>query len=225
MKNDKLHVGIILDGNRRFAKAQGLNNLKGHEYGARVLERLFDWIDDFDIGEFSFFLFSLENFKRSVLELTALMKLFKRYFKKLLNDKRIFEKKIKVNFAGDLQKFDSELQSLMADVMEKTKSHDEFVVNFCMGYCGRNEIVSAVRSCIEKGNEINEENIQKNLWISDEPDFIIRTGKQIRLSGFLPWQSVYSEWIFLDKFWPEFTREDLVNCIKEFKLRQRNFGR
>jgi len=225
MKNGKLHVGIILDGNRRFAKVQGLNNLKGHEHGAKVLEKLFDWVEDLDIGELTLYCFSLENFKRSEVEVTALMKLFRRYFKKLSEDKRIFEKKVKINFVGDLQRFDSGLQGLMVDIMEKTKSHENFIVNFCMGYGGRNEIVSAVKSCINNKEEISEENIKKNLGIRTEPDFIIRTGKQIRLSGFLTWQSIYSEWIFLDKFWPEFTKQDLRDCIKEFKSRKRNFGR
>jgi len=225
MKKDKLHVGIILDGNRRFAKQRGESVLKGHEYGAKVLEEVFDWVEELDVGEMTFYLFSLENFNRSKLEVSVLMKSIKRYLKRLEKDRRVFEKKVKINFAGDLERFDSGLQGVMEEIMKKTKEHKDFVVNFCMGYSGRQEIVRAVKLCIEKGEEISEESIQKNLWIKNNPDFIIRTGKQMRLSGFLPWQSVYSELIFLDKLWPEFTKGDLVGCIEEFKSRKRNFGK
>ena len=108
--------------------------------------------------------------------------------------------------------------------MEKTKNYDSYVINFALGYGGRQEILAAVKKLMESKEEINEKNLTKNLWLTNEPDLIIRTGGEKRTSNFLAWQSAYSEWVFLDKTWPEFSKQDFINCIEEFKKRKRNFG-
>ena len=113
----------------------------------------------------------------------------------------------------------------MYRAQEKTKQNKNYIINFAIAYGGRQEIISAVKKLIEEKKEINEKNFQKSLWLQDEPDLIIRTGGEKRTSNFLPWQSIYSEWIFIEKFWPEFTKQDLEKAIEEFKNRKRRFGK
>ena len=113
----------------------------------------------------------------------------------------------------------------MRDLEEMTKTHDNYIINFALGYGGRQEIIEGIKQLVNNREEINEENLQKNLWLSNDIDLIIRTGGEKRTSNFLPWQATYSEWIFLDKMWPEFTKQDLFDCIEEFKNRKRRFGK
>ena len=224
MSKKKLHVGIILDGNRRFAKKLGKQVWKGHEYGAEKVEKLLDWAKELDIGEMTLYCFSMENFNREKKEVEYLIKLFKKFFKKFKDDKRIGEDRVQINFIGDLKRFDDELQELMNEMMERTKDYGGFRINFLMGYGGRWEIIEGIKKIVENNLEVNEEMLENNLLIKNEPDLIIRTGGEMRGSGFLPWQSVYSEWFYLEKLWPEFEKEDLVRCIDEFKKRDRRFG-
>ncbi len=225
MSSKRYRIGIILDGNRRFARKKGLQAWKGHEFGAEKVENLLDWAKELDICEMTLYCFSAENFNRDKREVEYLMKLFKRFFRKFKDDKRIHENQVKIIFAGDLKKFDEELQELMIDIMEKTKNYTNYKINFLVGYGGRWEIVNSVKKILENGEEINEEKLGKNLVVREEPDFVIRTGGEIRSSGFLPWQTVYSEWFYLDKLWPEFEKEDLRRCIDEFEKRDRRFGK
>ncbi|MEK6906614.1 MAG: polyprenyl diphosphate synthase [Nanoarchaeota archaeon] len=220
-----MHLGIILDGNRRFSKRLMKEPWKGHEHGAEKLKKLIDWCPDFNIKELTLYCFSLENFNRPKKEFEYLMDLFKKELLDLKNNSQLDEKKIRVRFIGKRELLDKELQNLMSEIEEKTKSYNNFVVNFAIAYGGRQEIVEAVKKVVYNNEEINEENIQKNLWMPEEPDLIIRTGGEKRTSNFLPWQSTYSEWIFLDALWPEFTKEDLKNSVDEFNNRQRRFGK
>lgn len=222
-----LHVGIILDGNRRFAKRLMKQPWKGHEYGAEKVEKLFDWCKELNIGELTIYCFSLENFKRPKKEFDYLMDLFKKEFGKLKKDSRIEKNKIKIRFIGKTELFNEKIQKLIRDIEENTKSHRDYTINFAFGYGGRQEIISAVNKIIveKKTSKITEQDFEKYLWLKHEPDLVIRTGGEKRTSNFLPWQSTYSEWIFLNKMWPEFTKEDLENCIKEFHERKRRFGK
>ncbi|MBI3026489.1 di-trans,poly-cis-decaprenylcistransferase, partial [Candidatus Woesearchaeota archaeon] len=139
----------------------------------------------------------------------------------------IFENRIRINVIGRLEMFPKGIRKAMLDIMEKTKNHRNFTVNFAMAYGGRQEIVDAFRKIIKskiKPNQINEKLIANNLYLKSEPDLVIRPGGEIRTSNFLTWQSVYSEWIFIDKLWPEFTKQDLIKCIEEFNKRERRFG-
>jgi len=226
MINKKLkHVGIVLDGNRRFAKKAGLNFRKGYEIGAEKVEKLLEWMVELDIFELTLYCFSLENFSRPKEELNFLMKLFKSYFRKVKKDKRVEKEGIKLRFVGKREFFDEELQEIMNSLEVMTKNNKNHVVNFAFGYGGRQEIVNAVKRLRKSGEEISEESLQKNLWIGSDVDLVIRFGSEKRMSNFLLWQASYAEWIFLDKNWPEFERQDLVDCLDEFKKRSQRFGK
>ena len=224
------HVGIILDGNRRFAKRLMAKPWKGHEWGYEKVRRLFDWCKEFDIRELTLYAFSIENFDRPREEFDFLMELFARAFSELKNEEEKIED-ICVSFIGRIQMFPEKVQKAMYELMEKTKNNRPFRINFAMAYGGRAEIIDAVRSIAEqvkKGvldvQKINDEVFAQNIYLNSDPDLIIRTSEK-RLSGFLTWQSAYSEIIFIDKLWPEFEKEDFVACVEEYKLRQRRFGK
>lgn len=220
------HIGIILDGNRRFAQKNMLNPLTGHEHGVKVVWDFFEWAKELRIKEVTMFAFSTENFKRSKVEVDYLLKLFVTEFDKLIKSGRLERDKIKIRFIGRLHMFDKKLRDKMEELVRYTKNFDGLTANFLMAYGGRAEIIDAANSLIKKGvKKIDEETLSKNLSLQSEPDLIIRTSEQ-RLSNFLLWQCAYSEIIFLpDKLWPEFTKQDLVNCIEDFNSRQRRFGK
>lgn len=231
MAKDVKHVAIILDGNRRYGEKIG-NRLKGHVHGGKKVEELFKWCRDLGVKELTLYTFSVENFNRGEKEVDYLMNLFRQQIKRFKDDKKLKDGGVRVNFIGRLELFPKDVQEAMEDVMEKTKGNDEFKVNFAMGYGGRSEIVDATKKIIEKikNNELKEEDvdenlISKNLYLKNDPDIVIRPGGEKRTSNFLIWQSNYSEWFFVDKLWPEFTKEDFVKIIEEFKERERRFGR
>jgi tritrans,polycis-undecaprenyl-diphosphate synthase [geranylgeranyl-diphosphate specific] len=221
---ENLHIGIILDGNRRFAKKLMKQPWKGHEEGAKKVEELLNWSLELGIKQLTLYCFSIENFNRTKEEVNFLMKLFKKEFERLEQDKRIRENRVRIRFIGQKEMLDKDLQELMKRIEEKTKDYNNYFLNFAIAYGGKQEILYAVKKLIECKKEVNEENFRKCLWLYDSPDLIIRTGGEKRTSNFFPWQSVYSEWIFLDKMWPEMTKKDLQEAIEEFNKRQRRFG-
>jgi len=226
MAEEKLnHIAVILDGNRRFAKERGLPSYKGHEAGAEKLEEIIKWSRELGVKELTFYALSTENLKRDPIELKFLFDLFKRYFKRFVNSKDIQDNKVKINFIGDLSLVPEDVKELCIKLQEKTKKYDNYKLNFCFAYGGRLELVNAFNKIKDKKGKITEEDISNALWLKSEPDLIIRTGDAKRTSNFLPWQSIYSEWVFLEKMLPEFTKEDLVSAIEEFKKRRRNFGK
>ena len=224
------HIAIILDGNRRYAKKIGLRPWKGHEFGIKKLEQLLDWCIELGIKELTLYSFSTENFNRAKTEKDFLFSIFKREFNNMKHRKDIFKNKIRINVIGRIDMFPEDIRKAMLEMMEITKKHTNFIVNFAMAYGGRQEIVDSFKKIIEHSKKLNPSNINenlitKNLYLQSEPDLVIRPGGEVRTSNFLTWQSVYSEWIFINKLWPEFTKEDLVNCIEEFKRRERRFGK
>lgn len=226
------HIAIVLDGNRRYAKKLGMQPWKGHEFGLRKLEELFDWCQDLGIKELTLYSFSAENFRRAKREINCLFSLFRQEFNKMKQKNGIFRNKIRINVIGRLNMFPEYIREAMLDVMEKTKNHNKLIVNFAMAYGGRQEITDAVKNIAEnvkKGRirveNINEELITNNLYLKSEPDLVIRPGGEKRISNFLLWQSSYSEFFFTDKLWPEFTKQDLIKCIEEFERRERRFGK
>lgn len=232
MNKELKHIGIILDGNRRFARRLMMKPWQGHELGYKKIKKLLNWCSELGIKEVSLYTWSFENFQRPKKEVDYLMKLFKRAFKEVKKEKDVHEKRIKINFIGRLHLFPKDVQEAMKELMEATKDYNNHIVNFCMAYGGRQEIVDAAKNMIadlEKGKvkheDINEELFKKYLYTPDEPDLIIRTGGEKRLSGFLLYVSSYSELIFLEKMWPEFEKEDLIACIEEYRQRERRFGR
>ncbi|MBS3176322.1 di-trans,poly-cis-decaprenylcistransferase [Candidatus Woesearchaeota archaeon] len=229
-----LHVGIILDGNRRWAKARGMMPWVGHSKGAEKLEQLFDWCKELGINQVTLYCFSMQNFQRSSAEVKFLFQVFKRSFDKLLkNIEKTRKDDIRIRFIGRTHLFPASIKERMDKIMELTRDHKTYTANFCMAYGGREEITDAMKKIavlVENGDlapeEITEETIKENLWLQDEPDFIIRTSGEQRTSNFLPWQGNYSEWFFPKKMWPEFEKEDLSTCVNEFlEQRQRRFGK
>jgi tritrans,polycis-undecaprenyl-diphosphate synthase [geranylgeranyl-diphosphate specific] len=235
MEQDKKfpkHIGIILDGNRRFAKKLMQQPWKGHEWGAQKVENIFKWCREVGVRELTLYAFSMQNFNRPKEEFDYLMKIFKEMFEKAKTNKDIHDNKIRINFIGRINLFPKEVHQKMLELMEATKQYNDYTVNFAMAYGGREEIVDAIKKigrAIEAGEvtdaQINEELVDKYVYMPDQPDFIIRTGGDHRTSNFLVWQSSYSEWFFLEKTWPEFEKEDLLQCIAEFQGRERRFGK
>ncbi len=224
------HVGVILDGNRRFSKKLMMKPWKGHEWGKGKVEKLFEWCKELKVGELTLYAFSIQNFNRPKEEFDYLMKLFVKAFNEIKNDERI--KDIRMNFIGRIQLFPEEVQKVMNELMEITKENKPYIVNFAMAYGGQEEVIDAVKRVseqIEEGklniNDINEESFKDFLYLKDSPNLIIRTGGEKRTSNFLNYQAAYSEWIFIEKLWPEFEKEDFISCIKEYSDRSRRFGR
>ena len=232
IENVPRHVGIILDGNRRFAKRLMLKPFKGHEWGYKKVREVLKWCKEFGVKELTLYAFSLENFDRPKMEFDYLMDLFERAFKETKEDREVHENKIKINFIGRIEKFPERVQKAMKDLMDSTKDYSGFVVNFAMAYSGRAEIIDATKKIAEQIKEgkldidqINEEVFKKYIYLESEPDLIIRTSEK-RLSGFLLWQGSYAEIEFLpDTLWPEFSKEQFVKCLVDYSNRERRFGK
>ena len=220
------HVGIILDGNRRFAKKMLLESWKGHEYGTEKVEQLFDWCKELDIKELTLYIFSMQNFNRSKTEVSYLMDLFCKFFSGVNIREKIKDNGIAVRFIGRTRLLPQKVQETIHKLEDETKHHKTFKVNFAMAYGGREEIIDGIKRLMKEGiKEVDENTFSKYLYLQNEPDLIIRTGGDKRTSNFLVWQSWYSEWFFVDKYWPELEKEDLAEIVEEFSQRQRRFGK
>ena len=230
-ENMPKHIAIIMDGNRRWAKAKGKTASFGHKEGAKTLEKIVRYANKIGLKYITVYAFSTENWKRAEDEVSALMLLLQNY----LDDysKRADSENIKVKILGDITAFSQGMQKSIINCMERTKNNTG--VNFCiaLNYGGRNEIVGAVRKIAEEVkegkidiNQIDEKMISDKLYTTaiPDPDLVIRTSGEIRLSNFLPWQTVYSELLFIEKNWPDFTEDDLDNAIVEYQKRTRKFG-
>ena len=232
MNRNPEHIGIILDGNRRFAKRLNLDPWKGHEFGYEKLKKLFKWCKELDIKELTLYCFSMQNFNRPKKEFDYLMDIFEKAFNEVSTDENIHKYKIRINVIGRYYLFPEKVQEKIKKVMDLTKNYNNYRINVALAYGGREEIIDAVKKIAEKLknkelkiNEINEKTFAENLYLDKEPNLIIRTGGEQRTSNFLPWQSIYSEWFFLEKAWPEFEKQDLINVIEEYKNRERCFGK
>lgn len=226
------HIAIILDGNRRYARKIGLEPWMGHEFGIKNIKHLLGWCIKLGVKELTLYSFSTENFRRTKTEISFLFKIFEREFSNMAHREDIFKNRIRVNVIGRLDMLPKGIRKAMQEIMELTKNHKNFTVNFAIAYGGRQEIVDAVKKIANKAknseikiNDIDENLVAKNIYLKSEPDLVIRPGGEIRTSNFLTWQSAYSEFVFLDKLWPEFTKKDLTKCIAEFKKRERHFGK
>lgn len=226
------HVGIIMDGNRRWAKEKGMIPSLGHKAGADNLKKVAEACEKFGIKHLTVFAFSTENWKRSKDEVKYLMDLFLSYAKSFR--KRLNEKNYRVRMAGDKSALSEELQQEITYIEEATRNNDGLTINLAINYGGRAEIINATKNIAEKVKngeisieEINEDLINRNMqtYDSPDPDLIIRTGGEKRLSGFLIWQSAYSEFYFTKVYWPDFDGEELNKAIIEYSNRKRNFGK
>ena len=230
-ENMPKHIAIIMDGNRRWARAQGKPASFGHKAGAKVLENIVRYANKIGLEYITVYAFSTENWKRAEEEVKALMLLLQNY----LDDysRRADTENIKVKILGDITALSQGMQKSIIKCMERTKNNTGITFNIALNYGGRDEIVRAVKKIAEqvendkiKVEDINEEMISNNLYTEGEPDpdLVIRTSGEIRLSNFLPWQVVYSEFLFIDKNWPDFSEKDLDEAIIEYQKRTRKFG-
>ena len=229
---DVNHIAIILDGNRRWAKDRGLDKYIGHKEGAKNLEDLTKKANEKGLKYLTVYTFSTENCKRSKEEVTYLMKIFTIYFKRLL--KRVNKYNIKIKFFSSRDGLTKDLIKMIDEIEEISKNNTGLQINLCFNYGGRREITEATRKIAEdvlagkiKPEEITEEIFSKKLYSSaiPDPDILIRTSGEKRLSNFLPWQITYSEFLPLDKYWPDFTKDDVDFCVEEFSKRKIRKGK
>lgn len=224
------HIGIIMDGNGRWAKKRLLPRNMGHKKGAEVFQDITRYCNELGLEAVTFYAFSTENWKRPAEEVNGIMALLKEYLVKAFD----YEKENnRVIFLGDKSAFSGELLELMLDIEEKTKDRTGMTLNIALNYGSRNEIVHAAKNIAKQvmDGEISLEDIDENLF-SDylytkgqpDPDFILRPSGEKRLSNFLLWQSAYAEFVYMDVLWPDFTRADLDKAIIEFNKRNRRFG-
>ena len=221
------HIAIIMDGNRRWAKLKNLPSAMGHKKGVDALKTTLKACDDFGIKYLTVYAFSTENWNRKQEEVDFLMDLF---CKTLENEtKEMQEKNVVIKFIGDLINLPEKLQTILKYASDLTKNNTGVNLQIAFNYGSRNEIVHAIKSIIEKGikpDDITEELISSELYTTNipDPDLLIRTGGEMRVSNYLLWQIAYSEFYVTQKFWPEFDKEALSEAILEFKNRQRRFG-
>ncbi|MEM5828327.1 MAG: polyprenyl diphosphate synthase [Candidatus Aenigmatarchaeota archaeon] len=225
------HIGIIPDGNRRWAKKRGLAPHVGHWYGAKKLEEVLKYLFKLGIKKVSVYALSTENIKnRSKKEVREIFKIFKHYFLKWNRGefKEIEEYRVRVNFFGNFVLLPKSLVKLMKKISEKTRKHRDRFLNILIAYGGTYEILSAIKRLVSKNvkiEKIDEETLKKYLFVKDDVDLIIRTGGYSRLSNFLPLQSTYAEIYVTKKLWPEISKRDILNAIKWYSRVQRNFGK
>lgn len=226
-----VHIGIIMDGNGRWAKKRGLPRKAGHSAGAKTFRKITRYCSDIGIKYLTVYAFSTENWKRPKDEVDSLMKLFKSYLEEALEDFK--DDSIVVKFIGDKSQFSDDLRALMIENEESSKDRDGMVLNIAMNYGSRDEIVHAVKNICDdiKGGSISEGDISEQL-ISDylytsgqpDPDLIIRPSGEHRISNFMLWQSAYSEFVIMNKLWPDFEKSDLDEAIKIYSGRNRRYG-
>ncbi len=229
------HIGIILDGNRRWAASQGLAQGAGHMEGANRAEELLDWCHDLGIKTVTLYVLSMENLDRSTEELKGLFALIEARLARLLSDERITRYKVNVRAIGQLELLPESIRALLTAIEQKTEGFGDHYLNIAVAYGGRAEITDMVRSVAQdvksgklKPEEITEDTIGKRLYTSylpnQEPDLIIRTSGEERMSGFMLWQGAYSELVFMDVFWPAFRKIDLMRAIRTYQKRTRRYG-
>jgi len=225
------HIAIIMDGNRRWAREKGLETKEGHKAGADNLENIAKYCNEIGVKYLTVYAFSTENWKRSKEEVSALMILLKNYLKKF--SKNANKEGIRIKILGDISILDDGLRKSINEAVERTKNGTGLTLNIAFNYGGRAELTHAMKKIAQevvdnkiKIDDINESLISEKLYTENQPDpdLLIRPGGELRISNFLPWQLVYSEFYFTDKFWPDFNNEDLLDAIKTFNKRNRKFG-
>ncbi len=218
-------LGFIMDGNRRFAKEQGLDPLIGHVAGKDKLIEVMGWSKEVGVKHLVVYAFSTENWQRSEAEVSSLMGLFGQGIKDL---EAKAERDFAVRFIGRREDFSAELQAEMEHLEESTAlGEPAYTLWIALSYGGRAEIVAAANAAIAKGEVVTEETFAKLLWSSGmpDPDLIVRTGGEVRLSNFLPWQSVYSELYFTPTYWPAFTKDEFMSILETYATRDRRKGK
>lgn len=218
-------VGIILDGNRRWAKERGLPQLMGHREGLLKYKKIAKHAASRGVKHLAVFMFSTENWSRSEEEVKYLMDLFREEAGKQL--KELLEENVRVRFVGQRERFAPDLQEIMNKIETDSMAKDGMTAWICLSYGGRAEIVAAARAVVSDGKEITEEEISAHLWTAEmpDPDIIIRTSGEKRVSGFLTWGAVYSELFFTDTKWPDFSEDEFDSILVEYTQRERRRGK
>ena len=230
------HIAIILDGNRRWAKRNLSLPKEGHLKGADAVENLLDWCEEFDIKIITLYVLSAENLSRKDLELEYLFKIIRIRLEKLFNDPRIHKNQMRVKAIGRVELLPDSIKNVLKRLDDATKNYERHFLNIAIAYGGQDELIDAIKKIVGKIKDgvlkiedINKKEIESNLYTShlpqSSPDMILRTSGEKRLSGFLLWQSAYSELVFMDVFWPGFRKIDLMRAIRTFQKRKRRIGK
>ncbi len=228
------HVGIIMDGNRRFARELWMDPLDGHKKGRDKLEEVIEWCRELGIEILTVYAFSTENFNRTRDEVERLMRMFAENLKKAADNEKTHRHGIKIRVIGQVDLLPEEVREAVRYAEERTKEFNNFVLNVAIAYGGREEIVRAIKEIAKKVKEgkltlddITEDTVRKHLYTADipDPDLILRTSGEERISNFLLWQSAYSELYFADIYWPTFRKIDFLRAIRSYQLRERRFGK
>lgn len=231
MNNLPEHIAIIMDGNRRWAKEHNVPIQMGHKEGAKTIEKIVKYANQIGLKYITVYAFSTENWKRSQEEVSWLMQLLQNYLDEY--SKRADTQNIKIRVLGDMSALNQGLQNSIVEAIERTKNNTGTSFNIALNYGGRDEIVKATQKIAKQVQEgtlsiedINEEVLSNNMYTYDmpDPDLMIRTSGELRTSGFLMWQLAYTEFLFVDKYWPDFTEKDLDDAIEAYGKRKRKFG-
>lgn len=220
------HIGIIMDGNGRWAKKRGLPRVFGHRAGVRTVKKIVETASKLGIKCLSLYAFSTENWQRPKQEIESLFNLLRNYIKK--EKKNLKKSNIKLIVSGDISKLDEKTKNELKNLIEELKNNDGLILNLCLNYGGRQEIIKAINKIIEsKIKKVDEEIFEKFLYTAGLPelDLLIRTSGELRISNFMLWQAAYSEFYFTKTLWPDFTPKEFVLAIKDFQNRERKFGR
>jgi len=227
------HVGVILDGNRRWAKQNKLALLKGYEVGAQRADDLCRWAMAADIHMLSLWTWSTENFNRPEDQVKGMMDLFRFYLKRYLNSSFLADHEIRFRIVGKVEMMPADIQQMAHELEEKTRHFDRMILNGCMAYGGRQEVVDAVSRIVARAaagelaeTDVTFDLLNAHMYYDDlNADLIIRTGGDRRTSGFLLWHTDYSEWYFSEKLFPDLTQEDFLTAVRDFQQRERRFGK
>ncbi|MDX1511049.1 MAG: polyprenyl diphosphate synthase [Nitriliruptorales bacterium] len=232
------HVGVILDGNRRYAERQGADPTMGHQAGAEKIEEFLDWCWELSIPYVTLWLLSTENLDRESDEVSALLRIIQETVQRIATHPKAAERGLRVSAVGALDLLPAEVSTALKEAEEATADHDETFLQVAVGYGGRQEITDALRSLLldaaARGQQLEDiaaslrpEDIGDHLYTTGfpDPDLIIRTSGELRLSGFLLWQSAHAEFHFSDPYWPEFRRLDFLRALRDYARRTRRFGR
>ncbi len=225
------HIAIIMDGNRRFARKKGMVELMGHEFGSKKAEEVLEWCWELGVKMLTLYAFSTENFGRSEIEKRNIFQIFERELKRLLSDRKTYERRVRVKIVGKRDLLPVNIQNLVEEVEKATEGHDKCFLNIAVAYGGRQELIDATKKIIERVKrgelmveEIDESVVNESLYNSHElyakVDIVIRSGGEQRLSNFLPWQTANSVAYFCDVYWPEFRKIDLLRAIREWQRRR-----
>ncbi len=230
------HIGLIIDGNRRWARYNMLSMLESYRLAANKVEQVLDWSLDLGIQSVTLYVLSTENFNRTTDEINVVYSTLGERLERLYHDRRVYEKEIRIKAIGKLELLPEKIIELIQRLEDVTRDYRKHYLTLAIAYGGRGEILESIKSIasgIARGlidpGKINEQMVQQHLYTyhlpNPDPDLIIRTSGEVRLSGFLIWQSAYSELIFVDTLWPEFRKIDFLRAIRTYQARKRRYGR